>query len=45
MDGFNPWIDVAILSGFLAICLAGCYIEHRYNQYMKTKLRGATRVA
>jgi len=44
MSGFNPWIDAAIISVFMFICVAGWYGEVKWNQYKKSKLRGATRV-
>jgi len=44
MEGFNPLIDAAILTGFLAVITAISYVGHRYGQYKKSKLRGATRV-
>lgn len=44
MEGFNPWIDTAIVSTFFALCALGWYAEVKYTQYKQSKLRGASRV-
>lgn len=43
MTGFNPWIDMAIITGALAILAIICYVGDRHDKRQKSKLRGATR--
>lgn len=45
MTGFNPWIDVAVVCGAMAVLAAICFIGHKYDLHQKSKLRGATRIA
>lgn len=41
--GFNPWIDVAVVTVFgIALAVIG-YVAERHNAKQKKKLRGATR--
>lgn len=45
MEGFNPWIDVAICFGFLAVLAGVCFIGDKYFPIKKQPApRGATRV-
>ncbi len=44
MEGFNPLVDAAVIGGFMVALLVMCFIGTRYEQYKKSKLRGATRV-
>lgn len=43
MTGFNPWIDVAVVLGAMAVLGVICYIGHKYDKHQQSKLRGATR--
>lgn len=43
MTGFNPWIDVAVVAGAMAVLAVICFIGHKYEKRQQSKLRGATR--
>lgn len=44
MEGFNPFVDAAIVGGFMLLLIAVAWIGDKYFPIKKEKPRGATRV-
>ena len=44
MEGFNPWIDIAVIGGFMALLIVLMVVSTCVNKRQSSAPRGATRV-